>query len=156
MWSRVYLAGSITLLSNHPFVIGTRLRALSRDASWLRRWCKIRHLFWNYKRFKTQVNCLNFNNVGDVGGDVKSQRKNVGDVGDVNVGGLQIILTIICYHLIILYLTRHIKVSDVIEFSVNDSCKGVAYRLCKLAIVLAQVAFWCQLTAPFSSRYLFE
>ncbi len=26
MWSRVYLAGSITLLSNHPFVIGTRLR----------------------------------------------------------------------------------------------------------------------------------
>ena len=26
MWSRVYLAGSITLLSNHPFIIGTRLR----------------------------------------------------------------------------------------------------------------------------------
>ncbi len=26
MWSQVYLADSITLLSNHPFVIGTRLR----------------------------------------------------------------------------------------------------------------------------------
>jgi len=43
--------------------------------------CEVSHLFWNYKRFKTQVNCLNFNNVGDVGISRKSQRKDVGDVG---------------------------------------------------------------------------
>ena len=41
MWSQVYFADSITLLSNHPFVIGTRLRTLRHDTSYLRSWCKI-------------------------------------------------------------------------------------------------------------------